>query len=55
MYQPGNPLSPEPGNRRLLVIIQADVFNQSRIRAVIGATLTTNLMKQVEGGLELEV
>jgi mRNA interferase MazF len=37
------PESSEPGYRRPLVIIQADTFNQSGIRTIIGVALTTNL------------
>ena len=37
------PAGSEPGYRRPIVIIQADTFNQSAIRTVIGVGLTTNL------------
>lgn len=37
------PLGSEPGYRRPLVIVQADSFNQSGIRTVLGVALTTNL------------
>ena len=37
------PRGSEPGYRRPLLIIQADAFNRSRLRTVIGATVTTNL------------
>jgi mRNA interferase MazF len=33
----------EPGYRRPLVIVQADSFNRSGIRTIIGVALTTNL------------
>jgi mRNA interferase MazF len=33
----------EPGFRRPLLIVQADAFNRSRIRTVIGVALTSNL------------
>jgi mRNA interferase MazF len=32
-----------PGFRRLLLIVSADSFNQSRINTVIAATITSNL------------
>jgi mRNA interferase MazF len=32
-----------PGYRRPFAIVQADSFNQSRIRTVLGVALTTNL------------
>jgi mRNA interferase MazF len=37
------PIASEPGYRRPLVILQADDFNESPIRTVIGVGLTTNL------------
>lgn len=37
------PAGSEPGYRRPLVIVQADSFNQSGIRTVLGIVLTTNL------------
>jgi mRNA interferase MazF len=37
------PSGSEPGYRRPVVILQADSFNSSRIRTVIGVGLTTNL------------
>lgn len=37
------PLGSEPGYRRPLVIVQADSFNRSGIRTVLGVALTTNL------------
>lgn len=37
------PAGSEPGYRRPMVIVQADSFNQSLIRTVIGVILTTNL------------
>lgn len=37
------PEGSEPGYRRPVVIVQADSFNQSGIRTVIGVALTTNL------------
>jgi mRNA interferase MazF len=33
----------EPGFRRPVLIIQADAFNQSRIKTVIAAVITSNL------------
>ncbi len=37
------PRGSEPGSRRPLLIVQAEAFNRSRIRTVIGVVLTTNL------------
>src|SRR5688572_12026810 len=37
------PSGSEPGYRRPILIVQADVFNQSRIQTIIAAVLTTNL------------
>jgi mRNA interferase MazF len=37
------PRGSEPGFRRPLLIVQADSFNRSRIRTVIGVVLTSNL------------
>ena len=37
------PRGSEPGDRHPLLIVQADAFNRSRIRTVIGVVLTTNL------------
>jgi mRNA interferase MazF len=37
------PVGSEPGYRRPFAIVQADTFNQSRIRTVLGVTLTSNL------------
>jgi mRNA interferase MazF len=37
------PLGSEPGYRRPVVILQADEYNRSAIRTVIGVVLTTNL------------
>lgn len=36
------PLGSEPGYRRPALILQSDVFNQSRIATVIGVILTSN-------------
>lgn len=40
---PPEPAGSEPGYRRPMVIVQADSFNQSLIRTVIGVILTTNV------------
>jgi mRNA interferase MazF len=40
----------EPGYRRPVVILQADSFNHSRIRTVIGVGLTTNLQRAESPG-----
>ncbi len=37
------PRGSEPGFRRPLLVVQADAFNRSRIRTVIGIVLTSNL------------
>lgn len=37
------PQGSEPGFRRPVLILQADSYNQSQIRTVIGISLTTNL------------
>ena len=36
------PRSSEPGNRRPVLIVQADSFNRSRIKTVVVAALTSN-------------
>ena len=38
-----DPVASEPGFRRPVVIIQADAFNESRIRTVVAVVLTSNL------------
>ena len=38
------PVASEPGYRRPVLVIQSDDFNRSRIRTVIVAVLTTNLL-----------
>jgi mRNA interferase MazF len=38
-----DPTASEPGYRRPVVIVQANVFNRSRIRTVIAVVLTSNL------------
>ena len=55
------PIGSEPGYRRPFVIVQADAFNQSRIRTVLGVALTSNLRlagectapRRIEVGLRL--
>lgn len=37
------PSGSEPGYRRPVLILQANAFNQSKIRTVIGAVITSNL------------
>lgn len=39
----GEPRGSGPGYRRPVAIIQADTFNRSAIRSVVGVGLTTNL------------
>lgn len=49
------PQGSEPGYRRPLVIVQADTFNRSGIRTVIGVVLTTNLqLANAPGNVLLE-
>ena len=43
LAQPPKPRGSEPGFRRPLLVVQADAFNRSRIRTVIGIVLTSNL------------
>jgi len=37
------PRGSEPGFRRPLLVVQADAFNRSRLRTVIGVVLTSNM------------
>ena len=37
------PRGSAPGYRRPFLVVQAEAFNRSRIRTIIGVTLTTNL------------
>ena len=39
----GEPLGSEPGYRRPVLVIQADVFNNSKLATVIVLSLTSNL------------
>jgi mRNA interferase MazF len=39
----GQPQGSEPGYRRPVVILQIDVFNESPIRTVVVATITSNV------------
>ena len=49
------PQGSEPGYRRPLVIVQADTFNRSGIRTVIGVVLSTNLrLAHAPGNVLLE-
>lgn len=36
------PRGSEPGHRRPILVVQADAFNRSRLRTVIGVALSTN-------------
>jgi mRNA interferase MazF len=46
----GDPIGSEPGNRRPVLIVQADEFNGSRLATVIVLGITTNLnLKNVPG------
>ncbi len=38
----GEPQASEPGFRRPILVVQADAFNRSRLRTVIGVALTSN-------------
>ena len=38
----GEPRESEPGFRRPVLIVQADAFNRSRLRTVIGVALSSN-------------
>ena len=39
------PLGSEPGYRRLLVVVQNNLFNRSRINTVVACGLTSNLRR----------
>lgn len=46
----GDPIGSEPGNRRPVLVVQADEFNGSRLATVIVLSITTNLnLKNVPG------
>jgi len=48
------PVGSEPGFRRPVLVIQADSFNRSRIRTVIGIVLTSNLsLAEAPGNVRL--
>lgn len=48
------PTGSEPGYHRPIVLVQADEFNQSNIRTVIGASVTSNLsLTAAPGNLRL--
>lgn len=38
----GEPQASEPGFRRPILVVQADAFNRSRLRTLIGVALTSN-------------
>lgn len=51
----GVPHGSEPGYRRPLVIVQADAFNRSRLRTVIGVAVSTNLiLAEMPGNVLIE-
>ena len=51
----GAPQGSEPGYRRPLVLVQADGFNRSRLRTVIGVALSTNLvLAEMPGNVPIE-
>ena len=37
------PCGSEPGLRRPILVVQADAFNRSRLRSVLGVVLTSNM------------
>lgn len=39
----GDPSGSEPGFRRLVLIVQSDAFNRSRLHTIIAVVLTSNL------------
>ena len=41
----GPPSGSEPGDRRPVLIAQADSFNRSRLRTVVAVALTTNMRR----------
>jgi mRNA interferase MazF len=49
------PVGSEPGYRRPFVVVQNDIFNQSRIHTVVVCALTTNLNRaKAPGNVLLE-
>ncbi len=46
----GQPFSSEPGFRRPHVVIQNNIFNQSRIQTIVACAVTTNLRLAEVGG-----
>ena len=51
----GEPSGSEPGYRHPCVVVQNDVFNQSRIRTVVVCALTSNLKRaEAPGNVLLE-
>ncbi len=51
----GEPSGSEPGSRHPCVVVQNDVFNQSRIRTVVVCALTSNLKRaEAPGNVLLE-
>jgi mRNA interferase MazF len=49
------PFGSEPGFRRLVVVVQADSFNRSRVSTVVVVPLTTNLeLEEAPGNVFLE-
>ena len=39
----GDPVGPEPGFRRPVIVVQGDSFNRSALRTVVAVPLTSNL------------
>jgi len=55
-YDFGDPAGSGPGFRRPCVVVQNDVFNESRIHTVVVCALTTNLRRaRVPGNVLLEI
>ena len=46
----GSPKGSEPGYRRPCVVVQNDIFNQSRIATVVVCTVTSNLKRAASPG-----
>ncbi len=48
------PAAPEPGFKRPVLIVQSDLFNQSRIHTVIAAAITSNIrLAEAPGNVKL--
>jgi mRNA interferase MazF len=50
-----SPRDSEPGRRRPVLIVQSDAFNQSKIRTVVAAVITSNVrLARAPGNVALE-